>query len=471
MEVARLENAPDLASVFAGHIAATGYEHIPQQAAEAAKNSILDTLGVILGASGTVPQCRELAALVTEAGGKAESTIFGFGGKVPAWMAAFTNGAMGHGLDYDDLHSRVAVHTGSCVVPAALATAERMGGASGKNLIAAVALGTDMSCRLALGVKWEHDWHLSTIFGSPACAAASGKLLGLGPRELLNAFGIALCQGACPMEVNFGVGSDLRASYPAFPAKAGVLSACMAQRGIDGPHNSLEGKAGLYAVYFKGKYDRHVVAANLGTHFEGSNVVFKVWPACSATHVYIDATLRLVMSHDIRPEDIQQITILLYGGAGKNLCEPLEGRRTPTSILDAKFSLPFTVALAATRRKVVIGDYSQDGLKDRHVLDMAQKVVPKIVPNEGRDSTSGLTTRGTVEIETKDGQLYRETVEAANGLPRNPVSREDLASKFIDCARYSAKPLPRGNAERIVELVMDLEDVADVRAITQLLPS
>ncbi|MBI4330353.1 MAG: MmgE/PrpD family protein [Chloroflexi bacterium] len=468
MIVEKSGNSADIASVFASHVAVARYENIPRETVEATKNSILDTLGVIMGASGTIPQCRELVGLVKEAGGKPESTIFGFGGKVPAWMAAFANGGMGHGLDYDDIHAKVAVHPSSSVVPAAFAAAERMGQVNGRDFLTAVTLGIDMACRLALGITWEHDWHLSTVFGTFACAAASGKIMGLGKDKLVNAFGIALCQGACPMEVNYGVGSDLRASYPAFTAKAGVLSACMAQRGIDGPKNSMEGRAALYPIYFKGKYDRNAIIAGLGKQFEGGNVVFKVWPACSATHPYIEATLRAVTKNDIHSQDIERITMFIYGGSGKNLCEPLEARRKPPSILDAKFSLPFTVAIAATRRKVVIADYSSEGLKDQQILEMAQKVAPKF---EKAVNQTGEIKRGDVEIQTKAGKQYREQVEVTHGLPRNPVSRVDLVDKFNDCVRYSAKPLPRHNAGKIVELIMGLEEVADVGEIMRLMPS
>ena len=87
--------------------------------------------------------------------------------------------------------------------------------------------------------------------------------------------------------------------YHGFTAKAGVLSALMAERGIDGPSSSLEGKSGLYTIYFRGKYNREAVLDELGKRFEGVNISFKPWATCGITHAYIEATLECVNEHNI----------------------------------------------------------------------------------------------------------------------------------------------------------------------------
>ena len=197
------QDTRDLSLIFARHVASTNYKDIPEEAVLATKKNILDTLGITLGAGGTIPRYRGLVDLVTEGNGKQDSTIIGFGGKVPAWMAAFANGAMAHGLDYDDIHSKVVVHPGPNIIPTAFAVAERMGKVSGKDFITAVALGIDMESRMALAITWEWDWHLSAVFGPFACAATAGKLLGLGEDKLINSFGIALYQAAGTTEVNW----------------------------------------------------------------------------------------------------------------------------------------------------------------------------------------------------------------------------------------------------------------------------
>jgi 2-methylcitrate dehydratase PrpD len=454
----------DVAAIIAAYLANLRYEHIPQVAIDAAKKCILDTLGVIAGASGTVPGCRELAELILDAGGRPESTIIGFGGKVPAWMAAFANGGMGHGLDYDDIHALVVVHPSACVVPAAFATAERIGNVNGRDFITAVAAGIDITCRMGLSIDWKEDWHLSPVLGAFGCAAAAGKLMELDEARLVDALGIALCQAACTMELNVGLGSNLRGAYPGFAAKGGVLSACMAQKGIAGPKNSLEGKAGLYAVYFRGEYRREAILSELGKRFEGANLRFKPWPACTIIQSYIDATLGLVNDHDIHPEDVEKVTAFI-GDFGQPLCEPLPGRQKPATTLDAKFSIPFTVAAAIARRNVIIADYTVEGLKNPVTLGLAQKVIPVFREDLKK---SGDIYPAEIEIKTKKG-TFRKRVDIPYGHPQRPMTRAAISEKFKDCVSYSAKPLPEKHIRKVVEQVSGLQDVSNVSEIMALM--
>ena len=116
----------DIAYALARNVVGINYEDLPPEVVEVTKMSILDTLGVIAAASGTVPGISEMVELVKEMGGREESTIVGFGGRVPAWAAAFVNAAMGHALDYDDLHHGAMVHPSSPAVTAGFAVAEML---------------------------------------------------------------------------------------------------------------------------------------------------------------------------------------------------------------------------------------------------------------------------------------------------------------------------------------------------------
>ena len=168
----------DLVEHFAGFVAETSYANTPPNAVEAAKRSILDTFGVILAASGTEPAVRGLVEIVQESAGRPESSILAFGGKAPAIMAAFANGAMAHCLDYDD-QTPWGQHSSSSIIPAAFAVAERIGGVTGEDMIAAVAAGQDIFARLRCNVGWKKDWNLSPVIGVFAAVAAAGHLLHL----------------------------------------------------------------------------------------------------------------------------------------------------------------------------------------------------------------------------------------------------------------------------------------------------
>ena len=153
-----MSTLPDLSREFAAMVADTQYANLPASAIEGAKKSILDTIGVIMGASGVEPSIRGVVELVRETGGTPESTVLGFGGRAPALMAAYANGAMAHCLDFDD-HAPEGHHPSSSIVPASFALAERAGGISGREMIAAVAAGQDMFLRLRRNVACELTCH------------------------------------------------------------------------------------------------------------------------------------------------------------------------------------------------------------------------------------------------------------------------------------------------------------------------
>ena len=453
----------DAAEEFAAAVVATRYEDLPQETIAVTKRSILDALGVAVAASGIVPEVKALVDLVKEGGGKEESTIWGFGGKVPAWMAAYANGAMAHALDYDDVYDENGVHPSATAVPAAMAIAERAGGISGKDLIVAIALANDMISRMSRAVVWKRDWFLTPAFGVFAGAAACGKLLKLDKNQIVDALGIAFCQSAGTMEIVYGTDSNIRAMYESFVGKAGVLSALMAQRGISGVKASMEGENGLFNVYFDGQYDRDVLTADLGRRFEGTDVSFKAWPFCRRAHPAVTAILPLMRREKIPADSIKRITVDTNAGS-EQLCTPAESRVTPRTQLDAKFSIPYTVANAVLKGWVGLEDFTDEAIKDPRTIALAHKV--KARHNPAYESICGMTP-GKVEVETNDGKVYSYTEEFTYGHPGNPISLEDTARKFRDCMSRAANPIGADAIEQMVNTFSRLETVTDVGEIAR----
>lgn len=450
------------------HVVRTGYENLPAEVVQATKKSILDSLGVMLAASTIGDGVREVVALVTEAGGKEESTIVSFGHKVPSWMAAFANGAMAHALDYEDIHYEAALHPTAQIMPAAFAIAERIGRTNGREFITALALGSDIICRLGLCLTrnlMEHGWLTPTVLGVFGSALTAGKLLGLSKEQMANALGLAFFQAAGSGSVMLGTHSVIRAIRDSFTGKAGVLSALMAQRGLTGVESPLLGKFGLYGLYFRGEYNPAPLTTELGKTFEGANVGFKPWPSCTMTHPYIYGTLDIVREHGIAPEDVADVT-LVVGNFTRVLFEPLEERRKPKSAIVAKASLPFVVALALGRRRVVLADFLPQGLEDPAVLQIAERIAPKYV-DDPQFNLKG-PSPAIVEIKTKDGRSYSKRVDCGYGHPKNPMTKDDLLAKFRDCATYSAKPLSEDKVNKAIELVNNLEEVNNVNEVIQL---
>ena len=453
----------DVVEHFAHLAANTDYEQLPPAAVDAAKKSVLDTLGVILAASGAEPAVHRVIALVREAGGTPTSTVLGFGDRVPAPWAAFANGAMAHCLDFDD-QTPWGQHSASSVVPAALAIAEHRGGVSGRELITAIALGQDVFVRLRRNVGWNKDWNLSTVLGVYAGAATASYLLGLTQPKVSHAFGIASMQSAGVMEVVAGTGRDLRALYAGFSAKGAVLSAMLADKGVTGVARLFEGPRGVFATYFGGRYDRTSMLRDLGVDFQGSSTLYKTWPAVGTSHSHISATIDLIVEHDISADDIAEIRVHA-GDYHLLMCEPLNARRAPATLVDAKFSLPFLVAVAAVRRTVRVVDLTAEGLRSPEVLAMAEKVVP--VADSFFDWEEELPL-GRVEVVLADGRRFARTGHKVPGSLGAPLTWEDLGHKFSSCATVA---ISTPNAQRIraaLRVAQHLENEVDVMTLIDL---
>ena len=454
----------DLVEHFASFVTETSYASTPPDAVEAAKKSILDTFGVILAASGTEPAVRGLVEIVKESAGRPESSILAFGGKAPAIMAAFANGAMAHCLDFDD-QTPWGQHSSSSIVPAAFAVAERIGGVTGKDMIAAVAAGQDIFARLRCNVGWKKDWNLSPVIGVFAAVAAAGHLLHLSREEMINAFGIATMQSSGLMELVAGTGGNVRGMYAGFSAKGAVLAVLLAQKGVTGVPTVFEGQYGFFNTYFDGRYDREAILEGLGKDFKGSGTLYKLWPTVGTAHSHIHATIELVKENNLLLDDVKEIR-LYVGDYHDLMCRPLEERRAPATLVDAKFSLPFLVAVAAVHRGVQVSHFTEEALKDPRVLSVAQKIVP--VGDASLDWKLELPP-GRVELEMTDGRKFHKVGTGVPGNPEFPLDWKAIGQKFKDCATASVtRPTPDqlATAERIARNLETVPDAVElVRAL------
>ena len=203
---------------------------------------------------------------------------------------------------------------------------------------------------------------------------------------------------------------------------------------------------------------------NLGTTFEGANISFKPWPACRGTHTYIEAALHILKEDAPDPDDIVDIRVIV-SSFNRMLCEPESVKKAPQTVIDAKFSIPFTVATALYYKEVGLKHFTPERLKNENVLQLAQKVRYDLDPDLGlRDAT-----RGFLEIRTKDNQTYAKRVDQAYGHPDNPVSQKALVAKFMSCADNAKIKIPQTRLKEVVKRILALEEIKDIRQILGLL--
>jgi 2-methylcitrate dehydratase PrpD len=457
----------DLTLEFVKYFIKTRYEDLPASAVEAVKREVVDSLATAIGGS-TKPGVGELVAMVKEWGGKEQSTVIAYGFKCPAPNAAQVNGTMIHALDYDDGHPIAVVHIGCTAVSTGFAVAERMGGTSGKEFITALALGADFMSRLGLATGAQtsahaYGWHPTTLFGFLGAAAIASRIMGLDQEKTINALGLAYhqCGGA-----GSGVGDGALAKRmgPGLAAKAGITSALMAEQGITGERNPLNGRTGLFSTYLRGDIDLNRLTGELGKRFEGVNVGDKPYPCCGFSHPFIDAALALKSKYAIKPEQIKEIRAV-GGQSGYTLCEPLDIKRSPRTIVDAQFSVPYTVAAALINSSVTPEDFTSQSIKRENILNLAQKVSGALDEKMTRHGVSP----GKVTIIMNDGKEYAEFIEHPLGSIENPMNFKDCARKFRECSASSIKPLSAGKIDEAINLIGDMEKLPDATRVIQLL--
>ena len=447
-----------LSRTLAQHVAEIGYAALPPRAVEASKRSLLDALGVTLAASGLGEGVRAFVDLAREAGGAAQSTLIGYGDRVPVGMAALANGAMAHALDFEDAYDGAPVHPNAAVVPAALAIAESLPGVTGRELIAAIATGCDLVCRLGLCLTENLDdngWYPPPILSAFGATAAAAKLLRLDAGQIVDAFSLTLCQATCSAELKYSPQSTIRAVRDAFATQAATQSALLAQKGIRGFDQPFEGKAGFFALYAHGNYDSTLLLDQLGLRYAGEQVSFKPWPACRGTHAMIEGALDIAASQGLAADDVLQVR-MSGSPIQRMLDQPAEQKRRPRTAIDAKFSLPFTVATALLHRKLSLQHFFPEALQDAAVLDLAQRMSFEV------DTGFGMTA-GKIEIHTRDGKVHSRRVDQPYGHPSKPLSEQDLIEKFLDCAAYAARPMDSARADRLVQNILNLEAAGSVR--------
>ena len=448
-------SSTQILAAFAANIA---YESLPSEAVIALKQVVLDTLGTAVAATTLGAGCRELVAVIRGMGGTAESTIIGFGDRVPAAQAAYVNGGLAHALNYDAVG---AGHPG-VLVPAPLAVAEKLGNVSGKDFLAALAAGMEITARInaalmLAGVNASQTFlegQLVSIFGATASA---GCLLELSPTEMRSAVGLALMQASGTMQVVVGGDPPAKAIYAAFPNYGGVMAALLAKQGLDAECDALEGEAGFFAMYYGGKYVREALVQGLGTEFRCTDVRFKPWPTSGIPHPFIQAAANLAQGHALTPNAIQRIHVTADPYA-RPWMEPIAERRRPQNAASAANSIPFATAKALVNGQVTLADFTPAGLQEPEALAVAERLEYSF--DEGLKKGSAI-----VEVATADGRRLTERVDSPLGSAANPMSYEQLVAKFRDCLSHAVKPIPESAVQEFIEMAAHLEEMPDVSAL------
>jgi 2-methylcitrate dehydratase PrpD len=438
------------------------FDSTPQDAVDVVKNVVLNDLGALVGGA-AAEGCKTVLDLVRDWGGAEEATVLVHGGKVPAHNAALVNSAMARALDIDD-HMPPGMHLGGSAVPTALAAAELAGGCSGKEFLTALALGFEMAIRIN-GASTYNGFDPSGVCGIFASVAAAGRVLRLAPAQMLSALALgfnrpvqtfqSIVDGTTAVRVGQGLISQ------------GALTAVeMAQRGITGPPNFLEGVFGYFHLYAADRYDPAAITAGLGEEFHLDRVAFKNYPSCGGTIASTDAILRLMEQHRLTADQVARVDVTVTPYIYDMTGGPFKIGTNPR--VDAQFSIQYCVASALLRGAPVIRHFDEDQVRDPRIADLVARIhVAADATLEGERQGSSL--RADMAVTTTSGDSLRASIPIPSGFPGNPLSRERIAERFQEAAHYGPIPIADEKLERIVFLVDRLEQSRDVRDLVPLM--
>ncbi|MFO1351294.1 MAG: MmgE/PrpD family protein [Gammaproteobacteria bacterium] len=440
------------------------FEDLPAAVVENSKFRILDVIGLALAGLGTpFGASIKNAALALNPPGPCH--LFGVGQRLGVAPAAFANGALAQALEFDDTHNESIVHMSSPAVAAALALAEYRP-VSGRDLLTAVALGNEISCRIgcvAPGQFHRRGFHPTGLFAPFGVAFLAGRLLGLQPEQLVNAAGIVASFAAGVLQC-WVDGTQSKFLHPGWAAQSGISAAFLAQAGATGPQEALEGRFGLFASHLQDpavtrSFDR--ITAGLGTLWESEKASFKPFPAAHVIHPYIDALLRLRQQHRIDHRQVREIVCPVAAYIVPIVCEPLAEKRRPNTDSHGRVSFQYTLAETLARGELGPDAYRAEALRDPAILRLADVVNYHVDPNFPGPERF----KGAVKIIMNDGAVYEAVEEHNRGSAANPMSPAELIAKFEANAAALLSPDQRA---RLIAAVTAVDGMAAAGELVRL---
>lgn len=441
--------------VLASFVRNLCYDNLPEEAVNKAKQLIRDGLGNQLGASIIADPARVAIGLLREFGGAEQATITGYGAKLPVPQAALANAMLGHGIELDDAHANALTKSGSLLIPSVVTSGEHLG-RNGAQTIAAAVVGYEIMVRIGLAINPSHrkrGFHTTGTVGAIASAGATAKQLALSAEQTNHALGLGAMQSA-------GIQAyldDPCMAKPLSPGKAafnGTLAAMLASREFTGPRYALESQEGFFNAYAD-ELNTHHVFDGLDSDYKIMEIGFKPHAACRYAHGPIDAAQAIKVGHGAQAGEINKIRVRMC-----ELAIRQSGHTEVPNLNSAMGSTPFGVALALTRGQNNLADY-KEGFEDSRNHQLVRNV--ELVP----EPEFGLMGRqAIVEVTLTDGRTVAERVEGPKGEPEHPMSAEELEQKFLGLAGLA---LGEQKARHLNEVLGDLENVEDLRAVTALL--
>jgi 2-methylcitrate dehydratase PrpD len=441
-------NAPPVTQILAKFVATHPSRGWGDCVDHEAHRTFLNWVGCAIGAA------RHESAEATLAGMNMlqpapQSSVLGRGDKVDMASAALVNGITSHTFDFDDTHLKTIIHPAGPVASALLALAE-VTGASGREVIDALVLGIDVSCRIGNCMYPEHydrGWHITGSTGTLGAAAGCARLLKLDEQHTAWALGIAASQ---PIGMREQFGTMTKPFHPGGAARAGLTSALLAKNGFTASPKAIEAPRG-YAQVVSPKCDWNEITGELGQRFEISFNTYKPFACGIVIHPTIDAATQL-RARGVKAEDVEKVELKVHP-----LVLELTGKKEPQDGLQGKFSVYHGFAAGLVFGRASEGEYD-DAIVTREDMVALRRKVVAIVDEKIDEAAADVT------VHLKGGRKEHVFVEHAIGSLERPMSDADLEGKF----HYLADPvIGAAKASAVIEACWKLGQSKDVKSVAE----
>jgi len=425
------------------------FEDIPSDVIQHLKLWILDDLGCGIYGS-TMEWGIILSDYIHSFDKNEECTIWGTQFRSTASNAALVNATMVHGLDLDSTHPHVQSHLGSVAFTSALALAEHKGGINGKDFLTAVAIGYELFIRLAVccGITlFRRGFYPTGACGPIGSAAAAAKLLESNEEEMLNTFGISTSfhSGFSPAHLTM-----VKRLFVGKAAESGVIAAQLASKGFTGIKDILDEESGVFCKALCDDYNLSTLTDGLGEEYEIRNVEFKDYPCVGTIPTALDAVGEIQHEHSFDVESIKKVSIKISNFAK----EHTGWKYNPESIIAAQRNMYYCVAT-----RLIEGDFFVDQLSPKKLTDPKLLRLIDLIDISADSELETLTA--VVEVDLKSGERFSRRVDH-----HKPMTYEDIKKKF---KRLALKRIDSNKATSVIAMVERLEDVKDLRELSQLL--
>jgi 2-methylcitrate dehydratase PrpD len=463
------------------------FEDLPPEVVDHVGRLVLDTLGCALGGSqnelGTIAATYARA----EATGGGSASVAGVDGLASPRVAAEANGRMAGSMDADDTFPSAGQtsHHGGSTVAVALALAEGTG-RGGKELITAIAAGYEVGARFGVSVPLheaspgEKRSGAFRVGGGPAgvlgAATAAASVLRLDADRTAHALGIVGAHVDAPPAKWFEgrVAPMVKSMDLGWTAAAGVTAGSLAQLGMTGYEDILDGQFGLWRVLGYDDFDFDLAGADLGGRWHMLDSAFKRYPCQYWMQSALRALECLLDEHRIAPEEIE--SILLRTNPRSNA--PRFHDTEPEGAITGEFNFPHAAAMLALRVPPGPRWLDPGTLADPRVPTLREKVSVEIDPRSERlgdfavDGVIRKVPAGAV-VHAREASFEASADAGVAGQAARGAAAldEELRAKLATMLEPLASHDPRWDARagEIADLVGGLAQVPDARAVGALL--